>query len=131
MPPATFDDWVGLPYLELGRDRHGIDCFGIFIRLNLERRGVVIPDMRLTALGVRRQAVEDPSKYDYEPVVDECVEGDALLFSCRGRPLHVGYCIDQRRMLHIEDNGLGSMIEKHDVAGWASRKLGVYRYVGR
>ena len=39
-----FEDYVGIPFVDLGRDRSGIDCYGLIRLLYSERLSVEMPD---------------------------------------------------------------------------------------
>jgi hypothetical protein len=56
-------------------------------------------------------------------------EGDALMFYVRGQLLHVGFALDGRDMLHIEDDVAGSVIESWNRSPWLGRLEGIYRFV--
>lgn len=119
------DGWVGLPYVDGGRGETP-DCFGLFMELSKARLGRTIPDHTFT----RHNAVDaqaDQSKL-YEQVA-EPIEGDALVFNFNGNPVHVGYCVDEKYMLHSELK-TGSCLVRWDQRPWASRFVGAYRFVG-
>lgn len=43
------NDYVGVPYLENGRDRDGWDCWGLVMAVYRDRLGVELPDWKWTA----------------------------------------------------------------------------------
>lgn len=126
MPPAWTSDWVGIPYVDLGRARDGCDCLGLYILINAIRRGVTIPDPLCSVAGaVRRRVVSEQAKR--YSLATEPEEGDAILIRRRGHPLHVGYCVSADLMLHSE-RGVGSTVEKWTGTKWGNRVVGVYRF---
>lgn len=44
MRPWT-DDYVGLPYLDFGRDRNGLDCWGLYMLIIKEQFGIDVPEV--------------------------------------------------------------------------------------
>ena len=122
------DDWVGIPYEDQGRAREGFDCYGLFIALQAARRGLTLPDHRWSKIRAFRGGVE-ASEPDWKRV-ETAIEGDAALFLTRGHPVHVGYCLDNRMMLHTEAKATMSMVENFRCTRWAARLHGIFRYVG-
>lgn len=107
----------------------GADCLGLFIMANRQRLGVQIPDPLCSLPQAIREGQADRNRWLYDEV-QSAIEGDAILMRARGHPVHVGYCIDQRFMLHTEDEA-GSVVERWDCSKFGQRVLGVYRYAGQ
>lgn len=120
------DTWIGRPYVKLGRGPE-FDCLGLFLALQRERFGRVIPDPRCTMLQAARENTADQYRPLFEQV-DYARDGDALLFRVQGRLLHVGFAVGARHMLHIE-NEAGSVLECWDSTRWRSRLEGIYRAI--
>ncbi|NDV53899.1 NlpC/P60 family protein [Salipiger sp. PrR003] len=121
------DAWIGLPYAVRGRGPTAFDCLGLFIALHLARRGVVIPDPACTMEDAVRLGTVDRYRAHFQRV-DTAIEGDALLFLSSGRPLHIGYALDNSNMLHI-DATAGSRIERWRGMNWLGKLEGIYRLV--
>lgn len=90
-------DLIGVPYKEHGRDKTGLDCYGLAIEV-LRRYGKTLPDV-----------VYDRD-HDYElsnenapllPLVkiDEAEEGCLIEMRYRGE-LHIGVYIGNHRFIH-------------------------------
>lgn len=125
------DDWIGLPYCEMGRGPDAYDCLGLFLALQRVRMGRALPDPRCTALEAVRRGAVDRARTQWERIMpDQAWEGDALLFLCAGRALHVGYALGPRLMLHTQSDTGASMIEGWRRAPWRDRLEGIYRHVG-
>lgn len=128
MVPAWTESYVGIPHVKRGRDRDGADCLGLFIMLSRERLNITIPDPYCTLPSAVRSGEDARNRWLYDEVTNP-VEGDAILIRARGHPVHVGYCIDARLMLHSED-GAGSVVERWDGTKWKNRVMGLFRYAG-
>jgi len=121
-------DYVGMPYMQGGRDRDGIDCIGLFSLVWLERRGVIIPPINRVFCKGDFDELRANCGADYAPVAGDVIEGDAVVMTTYSQALHVAYVIDATWVLHIERQGVGSVIEKITDGRVKNRILGVYRY---
>lgn len=129
---AWTDDYIDLPYKIDGRDRDGVDCWGLVHLVYRERLGIILPgkdgyheasggDWAKVAEAMndeasRWSAVEKPEPYD-------------VILMRRG-PLacHVGLCVGGGQMLHINE-GINSTMEPFNGMRWGKRIVGFYRYV--
>ena len=122
--------WVGLRYKKLGRGPDAFDCLGLFLALHKARLGRVLPDPRCTMEEAARQSVADQLRPQFVSVKRADIqEGDALMFRVRSQLLHVGYALDGRDMLHIEEDSTGSVLEAWNRVKWLGRLEGIYRFV--
>ncbi|GGG77496.1 hypothetical protein GCM10011415_28000 [Salipiger pallidus] len=119
------DDWIGLPYAERGRGPEAFDCLGLWLALQQLRFGREIPDPDCTMQAALRQSVVDEFRPRFERV-EIAEEGDALLFLSAGRPLHLGYALNNRDMLHIEAHS-GSRVDCWRSMRWNGKLEGIYR----
>jgi hypothetical protein len=92
-------DLIGLPYKVHGRDETGLDCFGL-IWLIAKRNGTPIKDPVYKGF--------DPSlvklaNYIGVKQINEFQTGCILEIEKNGR-LHLGYSIDNERMIHCTHN---------------------------
>jgi len=107
-------DLIGLPYKVHGRDESGLDCFGL-IWLIAKRNGTPIKDPVYKGFDPALAKLADyvglkKSKFDVGCVLE--IEKD-------GR-LHLGYAIDQDRMIHCTKSD-GVIIENlvnYDIKGY-------------
>lgn len=137
MPPACTDlswvsDWVGIPYIEQGRDlKTGLDCLGLFVHLSKSRLGIDIPDPECKPVVALAKGLYSSYGTRYEKVTGEIIEGD-LALSIYDRALtHIGYCIGHRGlMLHADPIRECVVMDNMNDLLWSGRIKGVYRYVG-
>jgi cell wall-associated NlpC family hydrolase len=122
--------YLGVPYVHLGRSRHGVDCAGLVL--------CVAHDLGLTDW--------DDTNYSDQPDPEHlksCVEqfckrvccgdcmqaGDVLLLEIRGSAQHLAICTQPGRMVHAYQTPM--MVVEHSIdAKWRRRLRGVYRWRG-
>ncbi len=132
-------DWagvyVGLPFKAGGRDRSGLDCWGLLITVLREQFGKVIPAYDGIGFqeGCDRAALatfmEDHRQDWIEVPAGQVQPGDGVLLRMMGHPIHVAVVVARGWMLHIED-GIDACLERWDGPKWQKRVMGLYRYAG-
>lgn len=132
MAPPWTDAYIGLPFKEHGRDRSGLDCWGLVRLVLAERFGLELPSFGEAYRGLRdREAIAaavEAERPTWAPVVvGHETAGDVPLFRMRGAPLHVGVVVRPPLMVHIQ-RGTGSALEDYRGLRWRDRLLGVYRH---
>ncbi len=123
------DDWVGLPYRELGRGPESYDCLGLFVALQRARHGRTVFDPMCTVQTAMRKGFAAHEKPNWRRV-NVGHPGCAILFKVRGLELHIAYGLDDQRMLHTGQDTGESLIETYRTAGWGDRMEGIYAYAG-
>lgn len=125
--------YVGLPFVERGRNRSGCDCWGLFVLVQREVFGLDLPafsDAYATVLD--RAALADLIAGHMGPwrEIDPGKErpGDAVLMRLAGSESHIGIVAGQGRVLHTE-RGAGSVIESYRETRLRRRVAGFYRHV--
>ena len=132
--PIWAGHYIGLPFHEHGRDRAGLDCWGLVRLVMAEQFNIALPSHaheyhrttevdKISAL-IEREAV----KWKIVGAGQE-ICGDVIVLRVRGKPMHVGMVLGDRHMLHIE-RGINSVIERYSGPQWAERIAGFYRYKG-
>ena len=137
-----FPDWVnayvGLPFRAHGRDRDGVDCWGLVRLVLADQFGT-----RLPSYAGGYASVEDAEDIGRlirgemgpwrEIVPGQEQAGDVVLMRLMNQPMHVGVVVAPSSeggwMLHIED-GIDACLEPYDGAKWRRRVLGLYRHGG-
>lgn len=129
--PPWCSNYIGLPFKSLGRDRSGLDCWGMIYLVYREIFGVDVPQYREYA---DAYDIEEVSALIRGELVTRWREvsredmGDVVLFRVRGEPCHVGLVIARAKFLHSFE-GTQSCMERYDAPKWRQRIFGFYRYV--
>lgn len=140
-PPLWAGVYVGIPYLDHGRDRAGCDCWGLVRLIIAERTRVVLPsfatdyDTETDSLGVGRcvtaaRASGAWSLVEKAPGAFDVVEMWSVLrcrngFDCR--PLHVGVLVDPDWLIHTEA-ATGARLVRRDDRSLGRRIAGYWRH---
>lgn len=132
--PAWTQHYIGIPFKEGGRERSGLDCYGLLRLVINERFGGEIPEYEGIAYRQGDNAdflatLMDERIRLWKPVrIDDERPGDGILLRVMGRPIHVGVVIAPGVMLHIEKD-CDSLIERYSNGSrWERRILGFYRH---
>ena len=131
--PIWAGRYIGLPFTEHGRDRGGIDCWGLARLVLLEQFDISLPSLaheyRRTADATRiagLMAREIPRWQGITAGQERC--GDVIVLRLSGQPMHVGLVLGDGQMLHVEQ-GIDSAIEKYRGSRWQDRIYGFYRHI--
>lgn len=133
--PFWAGKYIGLPFREHGRDRNGVDCWGL-VRIVLEEEfGIILPcyatHYRDTKqAGKISQIVGEEKQWWASVPPGQEQPGDVVLIRMRGQPTHVGVVIGDNAMLHVAQ-GIDSAIENYTRISWKDRVTGFYRYAIR
>lgn len=134
MMPDWVGHYIGIPYLERGRDRRGYDCWGLASAVWREIFALDVPsyDERYAcaedAAEIGRLIRGDlPASPWREVPLKEARAGDGILLRIKGEPCHVGVIVEPPYFLHIH-RGTGAGLERVDSLLWSRRVLGVFRH---
>ena len=122
-------DLIGIPYLDGGRTRTGMDCWGPPIIVWKEQKGIELPDFvyesSSDSLEIEQIIL---SQIGFFTRVNSPQEFDLAAFRIPvGGPLcHVGIMVDKERFLHAH-KGINSCIESAFTQPWSRRLDGFYR----
>ncbi len=130
--PIWAGRYIGLPFLDHGRDRAGLDCWGLVRLAVSEQFDISLPaflgDYQTTADIAGIAALVEREAVLWLPVrAGEERLGDVVVLRLKGRPVHVGLVLGDAQMLHVEQ-GVDSAIEKYSSPRWKDRIHGFYRY---
>lgn len=126
--------YVGLPFKEKGRDRGGVDCWGLVRLVYAGELGVELPgyDEGYASLAERDEIAGLMDVERSRPVwrlVNAATEFDVLVFRLGRLGTHVGIGCGGRRMLHVPVDA-GACLEDFSGPRYASRLIGIYRFSG-
>jgi cell wall-associated NlpC family hydrolase len=130
--PAWAADYVGIPYRNKGRDRSGLDCWGLVRLVLAEQFGIKVPSYAdryasaSEADEVTRLMGGEMGPWR-EIARDIACPGDLVLCRFLGEPCHVGVLAAPRLMLHVAI-GVDTALVCLDSLCWARRVIGVYRH---
>jgi cell wall-associated NlpC family hydrolase len=123
-------DYFELPFVDQGRDRRGVDCWGLVRLVYQEQLDIDLPDFLFSAYD-RSLRPEIAAAYDTEHRRWRPVETPALfdvaVFRVHHTPFHYAVMLDANHMLHIEV-GCNVAKERIDSPRWNRRLVGVYRH---
>jgi cell wall-associated NlpC family hydrolase len=131
----NFDSLVGLPYRDKGRDRAGLDCWGLVRLAFLELRGIELPAYGEDySTAADRRAVAELVAGEIEPAWRPIAPGleqplDAVLVREGRFPRHVGLVTAPGKMLHVAPDH-PSRIESYRAGAIAPRIVGFFRLRG-
>jgi cell wall-associated NlpC family hydrolase len=134
----TAPDWnafVGLPVVPMGRDRDGLDCWGLVRLVYAEALGIALPAYAGIHPDTAERAEIDrlmSSPVALKPwreVVLPPQPFDVLVFRIGPWRRHVAVCVDARRMLHAHV-GETAVVLRSD-ARWQTRCTGAFRHEDR
>ena len=124
-----WNEYVGLPYKAKGRDRDGLDCWGLVRLVYQEQYNTILPSFaevyeqkdhqkQAELLAMHREGWEKTST----PVT-----GDVVLFRINGSESHVGIVTNPTYFLHVRD-GQNAVIESLNSVIWKHRIVGIFKY---
>lgn len=131
---VTLDGFVGIPYVEHGRDYAGADCWGVLYLYYRDVLGVSIPSysVELEKIPFDRAAITPVAarhKDIFWHQVQQPVAGDGVLMRVGRSETHVGIYLDRRRLLHSEGPHPSEIVRIDDIRV-KSRITGFYRFNG-
>jgi cell wall-associated NlpC family hydrolase len=124
--------YVGLQWRSKGREKDGVDCWGLLRLVYKEKLGIQLPSYTDEYLcaddGEAIQALVNGAKDQWTRVHDTMERAyDLVLIRWMGHERHVGLVAGAGRILHIEENRT-STIEPYHGPMIAKRIVGFYRH---
>ena len=124
-----YNDYVGIPFLAKGREKTGVDCWGLACLVYEEQFNITLPSFnesydfsdtdRIAQLAAQYKEAWEGAK--------EPKPGSLILFRILGEVSHVGIYIGNNKFLHCREN-YSSAIESLDSTRWNKRVEGFYNY---
>ena len=124
--------YIGLPWRERGRDRSGLDCWGLARLVLAEQRGIAVPSYAEGYASTEERAelaslIVDQGYRIADPVEARQVQAFDLVFMRDGRSaMHVGIVVEPGRLLHIR-RGARSEAPRYDRPLWPHPIAGFWR----
>lgn len=131
---SVFDRFVGIPYLDKGRDIAALDCWGLLHLVYREARGIELPSYaEQYVTGSDREAMARLIRRELD-AWQEIEAGqervfDGVLMREGKFPRHIGIVTSPGMVLHVSQ-GETSRIERYRTGLLANRVVGFYRYRG-
>ena len=121
--------YIGIPFLDKGRDIHGIDCWGLVRLIYKQEYNIDLPNFSTDYEADDTEQMRDllaQYKEGWEKI-DGPTEGCIVLFNILGVESHMGIAVSSTHFLHARD-GRDSAIESFESVGWKNRITGFYKY---
>lgn len=126
--------WVWtIPYEAGGREVSGADCWGLILILYREFFSISLPEYcNLMYVpggeleGTSESIFKEFSKGHVFQEVDVPDFGDVVLIEMLGNPVHIGFCLNSKQMIHLSA-GSGVSIENFTEGKWNRKISGFYR----
>ena len=125
----NYDKYIGLPYLDNGRTKTGVDCWGLARLVYQGEFDIDLPSYTQEYIGgTDPHIVEAVNLYkdNWQELATPNI-GDLCLFNIFGEPMHVGVFIGENKFLHSR-RGSDSVIESLNNTKWKNRFVGFYTY---
>lgn len=126
-----WNDYLGIPFKEKGRDRSGADCWGLAKIIYQDRKSVILPgfeecyettnDRDLLAQTIESQR---NSKWISPETPQEL---DIIILNMRGVPMHVGIVTKPGYMIHCA-KGINTVHVPYNSMQWQNKVVGFSRW---
>ena len=143
MLPEWVIEYLKIPFKEKGRDRTGLDCYGLVRLVFQEQRQIELPsytdayETTTDAKSIRElqlremrilEAAHDELEARWRPIpLTEVRLFDGLIIRIKGDPIHFGLVLDDQYFLHTM-RGTWTVAERWNGLAWKSRVIGAVRY---
>lgn len=132
MNAAWSNDFVGIPYVEFGRDRAGVDCWGLAKLVYAEILGIELPSYieQYTSQEERHELdalISSAAGSETWATIAQATTFDIVVFRRGHMEAHVGIVVSPGLMLHTS-TGDHSRLEHYSSGRWAHRLTGIYRH---
>ena len=125
-------DFIGIEFQDVGREKL-CDCWGLVRRVFFEKYKIEIPRYDEYESTKELEKLDElikkgKSANEWTEILEgKEQKGDVVLFKIRGHLCHVGLCLDNDYMLHIQ-KGKNACIECYGNLKWRGRVHSFYRH---
>lgn len=124
-------DYIGIPFADRGRDRNGLDCWGLVRLVLAEQFGKELPSLADNYDSANDDVCVSKLVNTQRPIlkaqrISNPKPGDPVLLKIRGLLCHVGVYVGDGCMLHIR-KGTATVVDRLDSICWKRRVEGFYR----
>jgi len=136
VPEESFYKYIGIPFVDRGRNMTGCDCWGLFRLVYRELKGIELPEYLLSschALNELSPAVEE-SRQVWEPIKEPesmCLIAFSIGTFVTGLVTHIGTYIGANKFLHTIAKKKMSQIERLSHPFYQRKIEGFYKYAGQ
>ncbi len=134
------EPYLALPFVDRGRSRNGVDCYGLVRLIYQEQRGIELPSYTESyATTADHQEITALLKQEVatqwrEIALTEVATWDGLIFRILGQPTHFGMVLDPPWFIHAlkrdrQDAGR-TWVERWDSLEWKHRLIAAVRWQG-
>jgi probable lipoprotein NlpC len=111
--------FIGIPFVEFGRDFSGCDCAGLVLLVYQHLLNVNLDDfVDYTSVNDRGNAVRIATYFHGRNFLriplEERQLGDCAVFSILARPMHVGIVLEDNKFLHTTPGAGSHIIASHN-----------------
>lgn len=136
-----WNEYVGKPWVEGGRDSKGFDCWGLVRQVLIDQVNIELPklenavyknggDTRALLTAIKEYANSfDKGEWPMINKGEKAQEYDVVWLR-NGGPIHFGVMIDKKRFIHVEE-GCDSVIESIESPRWERKVRGYFRHESR
>jgi cell wall-associated NlpC family hydrolase len=119
------DDLIGIPFTYGGRGPSTFDCYGLVMEC-ARRAGQTLPDFGFSDNQSLNAAMMGATMPQWAET--PCAAGAIVLLRTGRHVSHVGYMLDQNKMIHTWEQSGGVTVQR--IEDWKQRIVGFYKYVG-
>jgi len=115
--------YLGIPYVDKGRDENGLDCYGLVYLYYKNEYGIELEtftqDYESASDAITAHGAIEKHRDEFLEV-DKPREGDLIIFTIGGFNAHIGLMISDKKFLHTLD-GCEVTVESIDSITWRNR----------
>jgi cell wall-associated NlpC family hydrolase len=127
--------YADIPYVNNGRNEHGVDCWGLVRLFYRKEFSIILPsyteDYSSPEERIEVSNAIKKHKVDWTEIPQgEEAFGDVIILRLAGYPLHIGVVISTGIMLHTLKK-VGTCTEEYTSSKWKNRIFGFVRHKER